>query len=239
MSSRLTKNVAVTSGLVGSGRVRSRFTSVPPRASRREDAVMARDDHPRPFARWAAALCALVQVATAPLALPPPAQAILKGNPNAKIPRNPEAALRRSTPVVNREVRDVQAKLEEVAALLRIPQRKQWDKMQRLLEECREQILSPDGRNAILRDVASPSQAESAAEDLSSLDVALGQCLRGVAYKDASYCGKYLNAALGCVNSVALSQVAGLPYSLPVSLSKTWPVLTGRAQVSTGRIAAS
>ena len=91
---------------------------------------MARDDHhPRPLGEVDAALCALVQVATAPLALPPPAQAILKGNPNAKIPREPGGRAA-AHPVVNREVRDVQAKLEEVAALLRIPQRKQWDKMQ-------------------------------------------------------------------------------------------------------------
>ena len=34
--------------------------------------------------------------------------ALLKGNPNANIPRTPEAALRRSTPVVNAETGDLQ-----------------------------------------------------------------------------------------------------------------------------------
>jgi cyclophilin family peptidyl-prolyl cis-trans isomerase len=155
------------------------------------------------------------------------ALAILKGNPNAKIPRTPEAALRRSTPVVNAQMTDIQSKLEEVAYLLRIPQRKQWDKMQADIEACRDAIANQ--RPEIFRDV-SESKEELVKETLEDVDTALQQMLRGITYKDSGYCGKYLNSALNSVSLIELSQVRSLPYSVPRSLAN-YPVLTGRAQV--------
>ena len=156
------------------------------------------------------------------------ASAILKGNPNAKIPRNPAAALRRSTPAVNTEMAEIQKKLEDVAFLLRIPQRKQWDKMEEALNECRDRLVN--NRSKILVDVQE-KDLEEANVTLDSMDVAFQQVLRGIAYKDAPYSGKYLNAALNNVNAVELAQVAGLPYNLPRNLREKYPILTGRAQL--------
>ena len=153
--------------------------------------------------------------------------ALLKGNPNANIPRSPEAALRRSTPVVNAQMTDIQKKLEEVAYLLRIPQRKQWDKMQTNIEACRDAISNNKGD--IFRDVPE-SKAELVKETLEDVDTAMQQMLRGITYKDSAYCGKYLNSALNSVSLIELSQVRSLPYSVPRTYAK-YPVLTGRAQV--------
>ena len=43
--------------------------------------------------------------------------------------RSADAALRRSIPAFNKDVREVQTKLEDVAFKLRIPQRKPWPAM--------------------------------------------------------------------------------------------------------------
>lgn len=56
---------------------------------------------------------------------PPQAEAILN-SPNAQIARTVDAALRRSTPAFNEQVKDVQDKLENIQFQLRIPQRKPW-----------------------------------------------------------------------------------------------------------------
>uniref|UniRef100_A0A7S2SZM0 PPIase cyclophilin-type domain-containing protein n=2 Tax=Chloropicon primus TaxID=1764295 RepID=A0A7S2SZM0_9CHLO len=175
------------------------------------------------------ALCVCLQL---PLAVASPAHAILKGNPNAKIPRNAEAALRRSTPVVNSEMAEIQKLLEDVASLLRIPQRKQWDKMGQKLTECRDKVRNPSVMEAILKDVTAGEEAQrQVRENIESMDVAFGQVLRGIEYKDATYSTKYLSVALSNVNTVELAQVRGLPYSLPRDLVAKYPVLTGRAQV--------
>ena len=43
--------------------------------------------------------------------------------------RSVDAALRRSIPAFNKDVKDMQARLEDVAFKLRIPQRKPWQGM--------------------------------------------------------------------------------------------------------------
>ncbi|WIA35054.1 hypothetical protein OEZ86_003543 [Tetradesmus obliquus] len=50
-------------------------------------------------------------------------------SPNARIPRTVDAALRRSIPAFNPQVQAMQRSLEDVAYLLRIPQRKPWGNM--------------------------------------------------------------------------------------------------------------
>ena len=154
--------------------------------------------------------------------------ALLKGNPNANIPRSPEAALRRSTPAVNTQMIEVQQKLEEVAYLLRIPQRKQWDRMQGNILTCVDKINN--NRQDILADVAE-TKIDEVNQTLVNIDSALKQVLRGIEYKDSGYSGKYLNAALNNVSTVELAQVRSLPYSVPRDLTKAYPILTGRAQV--------
>lgn len=80
----------------------------------------------------AAACLAALQLSMLPLAgdlaSPPPSSALLT-SPNAQIPRSVDAALRRSIPAFNRDVKDVQNRMEDVSFKLRIPQRKPWQGM--------------------------------------------------------------------------------------------------------------
>lgn len=83
--------------------------------------------------RQAAVAClAALQLGVVPLALdiatPAPSSARLN-SPNAQIPRSVEAALRRSIPAFNKDVKDVQARMEDISFKLRIPQRKPWQGM--------------------------------------------------------------------------------------------------------------
>jgi hypothetical protein len=66
-----------------------------------------------------------VHIAASLLLTPPDAHAVLK-NPNAQIARSSDAALRRSIPAFNSEVKRLQSSMEDIAFLLRIPQRKPW-----------------------------------------------------------------------------------------------------------------
>lgn len=73
---------------------------------------------------------ALAAIAAATLTLnsavaPMRAEAVLN-SPNAQIARTVDAALRRSTPAFNAQVKDIQERLEGVQFQLRIPQRKPW-----------------------------------------------------------------------------------------------------------------
>lgn len=55
-----------------------------------------------------------------------------------------DAALRRSIPAFNKDVRDVQAKLEDVAFKLRIPQRKPWPAMVDDVKAASSIVSQPD-----------------------------------------------------------------------------------------------
>eukprot|EP00775_Hariotina_reticulata_P002402 gene2402-2706_t len=75
-----------------------------------------------------AALQACTAVLAGHLAVADPSWAVLN-SPNARIPRTVDAALRRSIPAFNTEVAAIQKTLEDIAYLLRIPQRKPWGNM--------------------------------------------------------------------------------------------------------------
>ena len=53
----------------------------------------------------------------------------LLSSPGAQLPRSAEAALRRATPAFNPDVEALQRRMEDIAYLLRIPQRKPWGSM--------------------------------------------------------------------------------------------------------------
>jgi hypothetical protein len=69
-----------------------------------------------------------------PNAQMPHARAVLN-SPNAQIARSVDAALRRATPAFNADIKQVQARLEDVQFQLRIPQRKPWGAMAKDVRE--------------------------------------------------------------------------------------------------------
>lgn len=101
----------------------------------------------REAARRVATLAAALSLALAgTAAAPPPPSHALLNSPNAQIPRTVDAALRRSIPAFNEDVAKVQSALEDVAYLLRIPQRKPWGSMTADLAVCAAPLSTPEGR---------------------------------------------------------------------------------------------
>ena len=192
---------------------------------------------PPPPSSWARAVVAtaLAALATAgpallPLSLvasfPPPASAVLS-SPNARLPRSADAALRRSIPALNPDVRKAQDLLESVAFKLRIPQRKPWAAMQG----------DVSGAAALLADPAiivagTPPDALPDAQDAAAAAVkALVRVQAAIDAQDPGVTASRLNVALGEVSRLELAQAPGLPFALPRDLAASYPVLTGRATV--------
>ena len=146
-------------------------------------------------------------------------------NPNTRLPRSAEVALRRAIPALNKETRTVQAKLEDVLFLLRIPQRKPWDKMQASVKECGSILASQS--DAILAAVPE-TKREAAASLVTSLGLKLDSLLIALEATDADVTASRVAAALNDVASLELAQTPGLPFLLPAQYASR-PRLVGRA----------
>lgn len=183
---------------------------------------------------WAAAGAAALHAA-APLAVlldaalaPPPAEAVLV-SANTKLPRSASAALRRAIPTVNKETADVQAKVEEVAFFLRIPQRKPWGQM---ADDVRESVaLVQSGRAAILKAVPEGQVAEAEAA-LDKLAEDLAAMEKTIQIRDPDLVSIKSAAALDDLSKLEILQAPGLPFLLPPKYAATYPLLTGRATVA-------
>lgn len=101
------------------------------------------------------------------LSTPEKASALLT-SPDANLPRSPEAALRRSIPVVNKGSAAVQDALEDVQYQLRIPQRKPWASMLRELEEARK-ALDDESASGGLYSTVRESDTQKASEYMTAL----------------------------------------------------------------------
>jgi hypothetical protein len=100
-----------------------------------------------------AGLSSAVVAAALLLAPANPAEAVLN-SPNAQIARSVDAALRRSIPAFNPEVKAIQKSLEDVAYLLRIPQRKPFGNMAADVDEA---LAKFDNRQQLLEGVPAAS----------------------------------------------------------------------------------
>ena len=154
------------------------------------------------------------------------AQALLS-SPSARQPRSPEAALRRSIPAFNLQVKEIQQKLESVQFKLRIPQRKPWAAMQddvavaaRMVgthpEEVLQGVLAPDRPQAI-------QLVQEIQSDLDRLSTS-------ISLKDTDRTSVRVANALERLSALELLQAPGLPYRLPQQYSDL-PILTGRATI--------
>lgn len=169
----------------------------------------------------AAALAAVFAMTTADT----PAVAALL-NPNTRLPRTGEVALRRSVPVVNKETGELQSSLEEVLYLLRIPQRKPWGSMAGSVEACKRIVAGE--RENILAAVPSGAKRDSAAATLAGLTAKLDSVLAALAATDADATASRISTVLNDVAALELAQAPGLPYLLPAQYASR-PRLSGRA----------
>jgi len=188
---------------------------------------------PLPPARpWARALAASALAALAalpgPLSLlaPPPASAVLN-SPNARLPRSADAALRRSIPALNPDVRRAQDLLESVAFKLRIPQRKPWSGMSADVAAAAALLGDP----GVVRAGTPPGALEEAEAAAAAAVAALTRVQAAIDAQDPGVTANRLNVALGQVSRLELAQAPGLPFALPGDLAAAYPVLTGRAVV--------
>jgi len=112
--------------------------------------------------------------------LPLPVAAVLN-SPNVQIPRSADAALRRSIPPFNPVAADIQKKMEEVAYLLRIPQRKPWGKMLENTAYVSKEILD---RPSVLAGVK-PDQQEAANAIIADMEESLQRLAVAITGRDA------------------------------------------------------
>eukprot|EP00879_Flechtneria_rotunda_P006328 GHRR01006651.1.p1 GENE.GHRR01006651.1~~GHRR01006651.1.p1 ORF type:complete len:427 (+),score=169.90 GHRR01006651.1:312-1592(+) len=172
-----------------------------------------------------AAAHACVAVLSGQLLTAVPSWAVLN-SPNAKIPRTVEAALRRSIPAFNRELEAIQRNLENIAFLLRIPQRKPWGNM---ASDVAVSLAAFDNQQQLLAGV--PQQELPAAEQLlSDLYAKLKQLELAVKTQQPDFAGVRVADALKGVADLELLEAPGLAFSLPKEYSDR-PYLAGRAIV--------
>ncbi|GAB4820888.1 hypothetical protein N2152v2_007934 [Parachlorella kessleri] len=169
----------------------------------------------------AALAAALLTAASAP----PAAEAVL-ALPKGQLPRTAEIALRRSIPAFNREVKDVQDKLEDIAVKLRIPQRKPWSGMAQSLDAAAKAAADQE---AMLVGVLPPYRAQ-AEEMVTDIQQGLDRLSEAVANKDPDRTSLRVASLLRQVADLELLQAPGLPYRVPQQY-RDLPRLIGRATV--------
>lgn len=154
-----------------------------------------------------------------------PADARLN-SPNASIARTVDAALRRSIPASNQEVRNVQRALEDISFKLRIPQRKPWQQMTDDIVKATKIMV--DDQKVL---VGVPAGMEERALSLAgNIRAGLIRVNAAIDAKDADKVSIRTGDTLASVAQLELLQAPGLAFSVPRELQK-YPRLTGRATV--------
>jgi len=169
------------------------------------------------IASVSAALCVLFSAE--------PSEALL-ASPKAQVPRTVDAALRRSIPAVNEDVRKIQQKLEQVQFRLRIPQRKPWGAM---VEDVADAARRASNAESVLSGVL-PQDMDDAEALLTGIRADLDRLVASVELKDPDRTSIRVANALERVAQLELLQAPGLPYRLPAQYASL-PRLTGRAVV--------
>lgn len=208
------------------------------RAVKRSDATCSKQHVPScqwahrvaQASKQAAAAClAAVQLASLPMVLdsvtPLPASALLN-SPNAQIPRSVDAALRRSIPAFNKDVKDMQARLEDVAFKLRIPQRKPW---QGMADNVAASLVLAQQQDKMLAEVPEDKRKE-ASQYLKAVQDGLKKVQGAIDLKDSDRTSIRTSDVLRNVAELELLQAPNLSFIPPKSYSSL-PQLKGRGVV--------
>lgn len=171
-----------------------------------------------------AAACLALALAVQ-LGVPDSSKAVLK-SPNAQIARTVDAALRRSIPAFNSEVKDIQQSMEDIAFLLRIPQRKPWGNMAQDVSAALQQF---DNREKLMVGVP-PSQEAEAQRVLDQIYSDLKRLQLAVSTQQPDTVSLRVAEALRGLSQLELIQAPGLSFSVPKELAGL-PQLSGRAIV--------
>eukprot|EP00239_Pterosperma_sp_CCMP1384_P009951 CAMPEP_0197863506 /NCGR_PEP_ID=MMETSP1438-20131217/40995_1 /TAXON_ID=1461541 /ORGANISM="Pterosperma sp., Strain CCMP1384" /LENGTH=383 /DNA_ID=CAMNT_0043481423 /DNA_START=257 /DNA_END=1408 /DNA_ORIENTATION=- len=157
---------------------------------------------------------------------PPPAEAVLS-SPKRDVPRSVDAALRRAIPLVSPQTKDIQDTVEDIAYLLRIPQRKPFGTMVVDVEKAIKKLREDE--DALISIVPDDNKLE-AAKVLDILEYKLARLQVAIDTKDPDRVSIRAADALSSISDLAILQAPGLPYLIPPKYSNL-PRLTGRATV--------
>ncbi|EOY12835.1 hypothetical protein QUC31_002011 [Theobroma cacao] len=157
-----------------------------------------------------------------------PANAVLY-SPETKIPRTGELALRRAIPA-NTNMKAIQASLEDISYLLRIPQRKPYGSMEGNVKKALK--IAVDGKDSILGSIPADLREKGSILYTSLIDgkEGLQALLKCIKDQDPDKVSVGLASSLDTVAELELLQAPGLSFLLPEQYLK-YPRLTGRAVV--------
>ncbi|XP_021288048.1 peptidyl-prolyl cis-trans isomerase CYP37, chloroplastic [Herrania umbratica] len=157
-----------------------------------------------------------------------PANAVLY-SPETKIPRTGELALRRAIPA-NTNMKAIQASLEDISYLLRIPQRKPYGSMEGNVKKALK--IAVDGKDPILGSIPADLREKGSMLYTSLIDGkgGLQALLKSIKDQDPDKVSVGLASSLDTVAELELLQAPGLSFLLPEQYLK-YPRLTGRAVV--------
>eukprot|EP00210_Caulerpa_lentillifera_P009292 g8857.t1 len=144
--------------------------------------------------------------------------------PKGLIPRTPVAALRRSIPSFNPELKQIQSLMEQITFYLRIPQRKPWGS---ILSNTQEALKLTEDPIKILTGVPKGQSIEGEIGN-GELVSKLEQLRRYVELEDPVKVQVQVGEVLDSVANLELLEAPGLPYLIPRSYD-TEPRLIGRA----------
>ncbi|KAF5730637.1 peptidyl-prolyl cis-trans isomerase CYP37 chloroplastic [Tripterygium wilfordii] len=157
-----------------------------------------------------------------------PAKAVLY-SPDTKVPRTGELALRRAIPA-NTNMKAIQASLEDISYLLRIPQRKPYGTMEGNVKKALK--IAMDEKDSILASIPSDLKEKGYELYTSLMDGkgGLQALLRCIKDQDPDKVSVGLASSLDTVAELDLLQAPGLSFLLPEQYLN-YPRLTGRATV--------
>ncbi|XP_010545802.1 PREDICTED: peptidyl-prolyl cis-trans isomerase CYP37, chloroplastic [Tarenaya hassleriana] len=157
-----------------------------------------------------------------------PAEAVLY-SPDTKVPRTGELALRRAIPA-NGNMKAIQASLEDISYLLRIPQRKPYGTMESNVKKALK--IAVDEKDSILASVPGDLKDKSSKLYASLIDGkgGLQALLKSIKDQDPDKVSVGLASSLDTVAELELLQAPGLSFLLPQQYLN-YPRLAGRGTV--------
>ncbi|WZZ62088.1 hypothetical protein YC2023_062195 [Brassica napus] len=157
-----------------------------------------------------------------------PAEAVLY-SPDTKVPRSGELALRRAIPA-NPNMKTIQASLEDISYLLRIPQRKPYGTMESNVKKALKVAI--DDKDSILASIPADLRDKGSELYASLVDGkgGLQALIESIRYQDPDKVSIRLASSLDTVAEMELLQASGLSFLLPQQYLN-YPRLAGRGTV--------
>ncbi|KAM7252016.1 hypothetical protein ACFE04_023899 [Oxalis oulophora] len=150
-------------------------------------------------------------------------------SPDTNVPRTGELALRRAIPA-NSNMKAIQASLEDISYLLRIPQRKPYGTMEGNVKKALK--IATDGKDSILGSIPADLREKGSVLYTSLVEgkVGLQALLKYIKDQDPDKVSVGLANALETVAEIELLQAPGISFLLPEPYLK-YPRLAGRGTV--------